>query len=66
MDRHSARSVLIRTGRSPHSSGEIQRIGKGICGGPYRYFAAGDDDAKRKLAEGHAVENAGRHLRGLR
>jgi len=48
------------------SVGLIQRTGKGIKGDPYLYFAGGNDPerAKRELAEGHAIENVGRHLRG--
>lgn len=45
----------------------IQSKGKGIKGDPYLYFAAGDPErAKRELAEGQAIENAARHLRGSR
>jgi hypothetical protein len=49
------------------SSGQVQRIGKGVRGNPYLYFVAGNPErAKRELAVGHALENAGRHLRGAR
>jgi ribosomal protein L34E len=46
------------------SAGLIQRSGGGIKGDPYLYFVGGN--AKRELAEGHAIENAGRYLRGGR
>jgi len=47
---------------------QVQRIGRGIKGDPYLYFAAGDDPerVRRELADGHAIENVGRHLRGGR
>jgi hypothetical protein len=50
------------------SAGLIQRTGKGIKDDPYLYFAGGSNPerAKRELAEGRAIENAGRHLRGSR
>ena len=50
------------------SAGLVQRIGKGFKGDPFLHFAAGDDPerTKRELADGQAIENAGRHLRGAR
>lgn len=49
------------------AEGKVQRIGKGITGDPYLYWKADDlDRTKRELASQHAIENAGRHLRGGR
>jgi hypothetical protein len=47
---------------------QVQRIGEGWKASPFLYFAAGDDSdrEKRELADGHAIENTGRHLRGGR
>ena len=48
------------------AEGKVQRIGRGCGGNVYRYFAADLVRTERELASNHAVENAGRHLRGLR
>lgn len=61
------RLPIFKKSQLPHPESRRDAAhGKGIKGEVYRYFAGDLGRTKRELASQHAIENAGRHLRGPR